>query len=714
MNLIIVESPTKAKTISHFLGKDFDIESSFGHLRDLPKSKLGVDIEHNFAPTYEVPKKAAAHVKTLIEKAQKADVIYYATDGDREGEAISWHIDELFNEKKNMPKKRLRIIFHEITKSALMEALEHPSKINNNLVNAQQTRRILDRLVGYKLSPFLWKKVMRGLSAGRVQSVTVRLVVDREREIRAFKKQEYWTIDALFNKKTGEKEPFSASLHSYNTKKLDKFAISRELEAEDMRKTLEKLHYAVSSIAVKEARKKPFPPFRTATLQQDAHSKFGFSIKQTMMLAQKLYEGVHLGHTKGSTGLITYMRTDSTALANKFIVQAKNYLETTLGAKYSFEKPRIFKNKAKGAQEAHEAIRPTDITHTPEFVKPFLEPREHKLYSIIWQRALASLMGDAIINNTIVEIEGKQGDTTAIFRAVGARVMFDGFLKIYPMKVNENELPKLEANEPLSLEKMSADQHFTEPPPRYNDASLVKELEKRGIGRPSTYAPTLETIITRRYVERDDQKRFFPTEIGELVNDLLEKHFPNIVDYNFTAEMENSLDDIAEKGTSWTQVLENFYTPFAATLKKKSDEVDKKSITQEETTIPCPLCGKFLVSKIGRFGKFFACSGYPECKHTQPLESDVAENAALMPDAPECDKCKVKMIIKEGRYGKFFACPNYPSCKNTHKIEQKINMICDECKKGDIVVKKTKKGRIFYGCNRYPDCSYASWKKPLS
>lgn len=713
INLLIVESPTKAKTISHFLEKDYMIESSFGHVRDLPKTRLGVDVEHDFAPTYLVPKKAKEHVLRLLEKAAKADAIYFATDSDREGEAIAWHISQILKTKGEAK----RIIFHEITKDAILEALKNPRDINQDLVDAQQTRRILDRLVGYKLSPLLWKKVVRGLSAGRVQSVAVRLTVEREREIRAFKTQEYWTIAGTFGKKEDAAGAiFPAGLIEYQGKKLEKFDIPAKANADEMVVLLNTFDYEVNAVNERETRKKPLPPYRTSTLQQDAHNRLGFSSKQTMVLAQQLYEGVHLG-TRGATGLITYMRTDSTTLANKFIVQSKKYLEERFGERYSFAKPRIFKNKTKGAQEAHEAIRPTDIALEPDLIKEHLDPRQHRLYTLIWQRALASLMPEAVMKNTVIDIKGSNGNDNAILRANGTRIVFDGFLKIYPAKVEETELPQLGEKETLRLHSMEGKQHFTEPPPRYNDASLVKELEKLGIGRPSTYAPTLETIVDRGYVERDLEKRFNPTDMGELVNDLLEKHFPNIVDYNFTAQMEKNLDMIAEKKVPWVSVIRDFYDPFAKQLEIKYKEIDKKELVETETDRQCPLCKKrALVIRMGRFGKFIGCPGYPECKYTEPIAKDTGDGSSVTPGEttppPLCPNCKVALVRKEGRFGQFFGCPNYPACKHTERGGEKLNIPCPECKVGEIVIKRSRKGRIFYGCNRYPECTYATWKKP--
>ncbi len=503
-------------------------------------------------------------------------------------------------------------------------------------------------------------------------------------------------------------------LIEYQSKKLEKFDISTKEKADEITEELKKLNYKVRDVSEREVKKNPLPPYRTSTLQQDAHNRLGFSSKQTMLLAQQLYEGVHLGNHRGATGLITYMRTDSTILANKFIVQAKNYLEENFGNSYSFTKPRVFKNKAKGAQEAHEAIRPTDITLEPDAIKEHLDPRQYRLYTLIWQRALGSLMPSAIMKSTTIDIIGNKG--SALFRATGNRIVFDGFLKIYPAKVEEVELPKISKQEPLNLSNVEPKQHFTEPPPRYNDASLVKELEKGGIGRPSTYAPTIETVVDRQYVERDEEKRFYPTEMGELVNNLLEKHFPNIVDYNFTAEMEENLDAIAWKHVPWASVVSDFYRPFAKQLKIKYEEIDNKELLETKTDTVCPLCKKHnLIIRMGKFGKFLGCPGFPECAYTEAIADTHGAHGVIENNSapvPTCQNCKVAMIRKDGRFGQFFGCPNYPDCKHTERIERKLNMHCPECETGEIVIKRSRKGKTFYGCNKYPECKYASWKKP--
>lgn len=700
-NLVIVESPTKAKTISRFLGKEYTIKSSYGHVRDLPKSKMGIDFEHNFEPQYVIPLKAKAHVTELKKLAAKADTIYFATDSDREGEAISWHLKELFGLKD---KDVQRIVFHEITKKAILEALVHPAKLNIDLVNAQQARRVLDRLVGYSLSPLLWSKVARGLSAGRVQSVAVRLIVEREEEIKAFKPQEYWTVDGLAEKDGIE---FPVALSQIDGEKLKKFDLTED-KAKQAVKEITGKKLDVTSVTSKTLSKTPPPPFTTSTLQIDANRKLGFSAKQTMMLAQQLYEGIALGDA-GETGLITYMRTDSLNLAEEFIASTQEYTESTFGKRY-VTGGRRFKSKSKNAQEAHEAIRPTDITATPDNVKQYLDARQFKLYDLIWKRALASQLPAAEFEATMAEFTPK--GTTYILKATGSVVTFDGWQKIYNAgDEGDSRLPKLMQGDNANLKTLDSLQHFTEPPARYSEASLVKALEERGIGRPSTYAPTISTIIERGYVEKQEDKRLHPTTIGTLVNDLLVKHFPQIVDYAFTASVEEDLDRIAKGEKEWQPVIKLFYAPFKKMIDKKEKELDKKEITEEKTDEVCEKCGKPMVIKIGRFGKFLACTGYPDCRNTKQLNN---KNEIEAPETTDevCEKCGKPMVIKHGRFGTFLGCSGYPDCKNIKSKAVSTGVKCPTCNIGDIVQKKSKRGRIFFSCNRYPDCTFALWQKP--
>jgi DNA topoisomerase-1 len=705
MNLVIVESPTKAKTISKFLGKDFVIKSSFGHLRDLPQKEMGIDIEHNFAPHYVVPRKNQKTVTDLKKSAAKAKYIYFASDEDREGEAISWHLAQILKPKKEQAR---RIAFHEITKDAILKALEHPRDIDLNMVDAQQARRVLDRLVGYELSPFLWRKVAKGLSAGRVQSVAVRLIVEREREIQKFVPEEYWNIEGDFQKENG-KEKFSAKLNKINDKVLDKFAIKSKDEADKILKDLDGRNYKVIDIEEKETKRTPPPPFITSTLQQDANRRLGFSAKQTMMIAQQLYEGVDLGG-EGSIGLITYMRTDSVNLAEKFLSEARDFLKKSFGEKYLALGARRFTTKSKLAQEAHEAIRPTEAARDPESVRPYLDDHQYKLYNLIWRRAMASQMSEAALVGTAVDIAAEKSGTknSYIFRANGLTIKFDGFLKVYGTS-QETILPAFKLEEILELLKLNPAQHFTEPPARYSDASLVKTLEEYGIGRPSTYAPTISTIIDRGYVEKIEGRRLKPTEIAFTVNDLLVAHFPNIVDYKFTARMEDDLDEIAEGKKKWVPVIKEFYMPFKENLDQKYKDVSK---AEEPTEEICEKCGSPMVIKTGRFGKFLACSGFPKCRNIKSLGTPDGGPAEPETTNEVCDKCGSPMIIKHGRFGKFLSCSKYPECKNMKPIVKSTGVACPECGKGEIVERRSKRGKTFYSCNQYPNCKFALWSKP--
>lgn len=732
MNLIIVESPTKAKTISKFLGDNYIVRSSYGHIRDLPKNKLGVDVENDFRPEYVIGPKSKKGVAELKKYAGDAKEIILATDEDREGEAIAWHLTQILNlgefANKKDGKNYKRIVFHEITQNAIANALDNPRKIDMRLVDAQQARRILDRLVGYELSPFLWKKIRYGLSAGRVQSVAVRLIVEREEEINKFKPEEYWGIEALLQKitnsnfqipnksqttnykqKTKNEENFSAKLIKIKGKAVPKPGIKTKDEAEKIKSELEKAEYQVSEVSKKETRKYPLPPFTTSTLQQTANNILGYSAKQTMMIAQQLYEGVDLGPS-GSLGLITYMRTDSLNLSKESLTAAKKYIIGKFGKDYAADEPKRYKTKSKGAQEAHEAIRPTNPELEPENIKEYLDPRQYKLYKLIWQRMLASQMAEAVVDSTMVEvIAGKAGNNNYVLRANGSVIKFDGYLKVYPSKSEEVILPELKKDEKLNLIKIAVEQHFTAPPARYSEASLVKTLEEFGIGRPSTYAPIIGTIEERGYVQKTD-KRFHPTEIGILVNKLLVEHFPKIVDVGFTAKMEENLDDIAESKKQWVPTIREFYAPFKENLTQKEKEVDKKDLTEEKTDQKCPKCGKPMIIRLGRFGKFMACTDYPKCKTTVAIgeEKKLKESFA----GEKCALCGAPMQVKYGRFGAFLGCSKYPTCKNIKKIEKTTGVKCPKCGKGEIVEKKGRFKRVFYGCNRYPECDYASWKKP--
>lgn len=707
--LVIVESPTKAKTISKFIGRDYIVKSSFGHLRDLPKSKLGVDVDNGFTPSYVVSRDKSKTVKELKDAAKKADHILFATDEDREGEAISWHLAQILDID---PSKAERITFHEITKRALEDAINHPRHLDMKMVDAQQARRILDRLVGYNLSPFLWRKVTKGLSAGRVQSVAVRLIVEREREIQAFKSEEYWSIEGIFaplqKGMPDENQTFLARLVATPTKKLSKLDLGNQKMVDTIVQDLVGTTYTIKNVETKKTSRTPPPPFTTSSLQQEANHVFGFSAKQTMRLAQQLYEGVELG-SGGQVGLITYMRTDAVNLSEKFLTEAQEVIQRQFGKEYALSAPRFFKNKNKNAQEAHEAIRPTEAVRAPQDVKEYLEPAQFKLYDLIWRRAVATQMAAAEINTATIDLASANSYG---FHASGQTVVFNGFLILYPDKAKESALPVLTVGETVSNLELKPEQHFTEPPARYSDATLVKTLEEYGIGRPSTFAPTIATIEDRGYVERNDQKKLQPKEIAFLVNDLLVEHFPEIVDYKFTAQMEENLDEIARGEKDWQPIIATFYHPFKENLDKKDAELSKKTITEEKSDEICPNCGKPMVFKLGRFGKFLACTGYPECKTTKPLPGEGSAPGASEPTDEVCEKCGAPMLRRMGRYGPFLGCSAYPKCKNIKSIEIKVNLKCPSCKEGDIVEKRSKRGKIFFACNRYPDCTYALWDKP--
>lgn len=647
MNLVIVESPTKAKTIGKFLGSEYKVLSSYGHIRDLPKSKMGIEVEKNFEPKYITPQKSKKVLKKLKEESSNTEKIILATDEDREGEAISWHLFESLKDPKKETQFQ-RIAFHEITEKAIKEALKSPREINMDLVNAQQARRVLDRLVGYNLSPFLWKKVVKGLSAGRVQSVALRIIVDREEERRKFKPKEYWTIEVLL-KKEEQKDMFSSFLSEHKGKKFSKFSIQSKSKAEKIVKELKGSEFKVKEIRKKEVKKNPFPPFTTSSLQQESWKKLRFSAKMTMMTAQRLYE----------TGLITYHRTDSLNLSSFSLSESKKIIEKEYGENYWPGFSRRYKTKSKGAQEAHEAIRPSFPEKKPESLKGKLEKNQYLLYSLIWKRFIASQMSQAVFESVSVDISANQ----SLFKSSGQTLKFDGFLKVYEVKFKEENLPALEKEEVLKLLKLNPSQHFTQPPPRYSESSLIKVLEKEGIGRPSTYAPIISTIQARNYIEKDENKKFKPTEIGELVNNVLKKHFPKIVDLKFTAQMEEKLDKIATGQKEWVPVIREFYDPFEKNLKKKYQEVSKKDLAEQKTDKVCPKCGSPIILKMGRFGKFYACSNFPECKYTEPAE------------------------------------------------DSKIGVECPKCG-GEIIEKKTRKGKTFWSCSNWPKCDYASWNKP--
>ena len=716
MDLVIVESPTKAKTIGKFIGKQFTVASSYGHIRDLPKSKVGIDVDHDFAPQYVIPLKAKPVVAELKKLAAKADKVILATDEDREGEAIAWHLISALDLEKQREKTQ-RIAFHEITEGAIRTALANPRALDLNLVDAQQARRVLDRLVGYGLSPFLWRKVRYGLSAGRVQSVALRLVVEREREIQKFKQEEYWSIEASFATPEGG-AAFPATLISTNGKSLGKMAVKSGRAAREIIEGLKGAKYRVADITTKEVRRYPAPPFTTSTLQQEAARKLGFSAKQTMVVAQKLYE----------RGFITYMRTDSVNLAETALAAARGVVEKEFGKQYVLAEPRRYATRTKGAQEAHEAIRPTDLRASSGRDAGIAERNDVRLYDLIWKRTIASQMKEALLEQTAADIEASTAKKE-LFRANGQTVKFDGFIRAYTEGRDEENgsdaeaegmLPKLEKDMKLSLKDMKPAQHFTQPPARYTDATLVKALEAEGVGRPSTYAPTLSTIQERGYVEKIE-KKYHPTEIGVLVTDLLVENFPDIVDLKFTSHIEEELDDIAEGKMKWTDVCREFYGPFKKELDEKEASVEKQ---MEISTTPCPHCGKPMVIKFGRMGKFLACPD-PAVKVTLPMPEEAAKIKELeeKTKGERCPICGKTMKVRRGRFGFFLGCTDYPKCKGVAKIWDKTGFKCPACldsadrreRPGDIVLKKSRgRGRPFYACTRYPDCTFVTNKKPES
>ncbi len=763
-SLVIVESPAKARTINRYLGKDFSVKASMGHVRDLPKKDLGVDLENQFQPTYGLIPGKEKVIKDLRSAAQGVDAVYIATDPDREGEAIGWHLSEALSAKK---RKFYRVLFNEITQKAIQQAFKSPGEIDSRLVDAQQARRILDRLVGYKISPLLWYEVRRGTSAGRVQTVALRLVVEREREIQAFQSKEYWTITA--NLSATQPPPFQARLQKFERKNI---AVTSEKQAGEILQALKGSPFTVESVTTKEKKRNPVPPFITSKLQQEAARKLRFPVKKTMSVAQRLYEGIELGR-EGSIGLITYMRTDSLRVSNDALTEVRGYIAQNYGNQYLPAKA-VFYRSRKDAQDAHEAIRPTSVARRPEIIKQFLSDDEFKLYKLIWQRFVASQMKPALFDQTVIEIAAGP----YLFRASGSVLKFEGFLKVYEEgkdeKAAEDEdratsLPTLTQGEVLKLNQLLPEQHFTQPPPRFTEATLVKVLEEKGIGRPSTYATILTTIQDREYTVKKEGK-FSPTELGLVVNDLLVASFADLFNIQYTARMEEKLDEIEEGRTGWIQALKDFYGKFSVDLKqapKQMKDIIKKM--EEPTGENCEKCGKPLVTKWGRHGKFVACSGYPKCKNTRELKPALAEGARTAESESRlseeaCQNCGKPMALKRGRFGPFLACTGYPKCKTTRKLaatgskkpsapEAHLEEKCPRCGQhlavkqgrfgeftacsnypkcrfvkrktlevacpepdcgGEIVERKSRKGRIFYGCSQYPNCRFTIWNKPIN
>ena len=717
-SLVVVESPAKARTIKKILGRDYIVESSVGHIRDLPTKELGVDIENAFAPKYVLIRGKGKVVKALQSEARKVENIYLAADPDREGEAICWHLAE---ELKRTKKPIYRITYNEITKSAILNAIENPGEIDMSLVDAQQARRVLDRLVGYQISPILWRSVKPGLSAGRVQSVAVRLICEREAEIEKFEPQEYWTLTATLTPIDVE-HLFPAKLHKIGSKKGEinnyGFRIDEE-RAKALAADAKTKPYVVEKVEKRERRQRPVPPFITSTLQQEASRKLRFAAKKTMFIAQQLYEGLEIGR-EGSVGLITYMRTDSTRVAQEAVQAARNYIQEIYGKTYLPARAVNYRSK-KGAQDAHEAIRPTVPLRTPAELKPYLNTEQYRLYDLIWKRFIASQMKPAILDATTIDIQAG----TYLFRATGSVIKFEGFRRIYmegkdDSTANENQageeninLPTVKAGDTLDLRQLEPKQHFTQPPPRYNEATLVKILEAKGIGRPSTYASILSTIQDRGYVTRE-RRQLAPTDVGRLVNALLIKGFENIVDVKFTAEMEEQLDTIAEGKVKWSQTLGEFYPSFRTALQEAPDKMyEARKAMEEESEEKCDKCGSNMIIKWGRYGRFLGCANYPECKNIKPLNADDAPPSEPEQTDTECDKCGKPMVIRTSRAGgKFLSCSGYPKCKNAKPIPIGIDCPEVDCD-GYLGERRSRRGRVFYGCSNYPKCEFSTWDKPL-
>lgn len=721
-NLVIVESPAKAKTIKKYLGKDFEVLASYGHVRDLLPKEGAVDPTQDFNMRYEVIDKNRRHVDAIAKALKKADALYLATDPDREGEAISWHLYEILKQRKLLKDKPVgRVVFHEITKRAIREAIEHPRDLSTDLINAQQARRALDYLVGFNLSPLLWKKIRRGLSAGRVQSPALRMIVEREEDIERFESREYWTLEADVSSKG---QNFGAKLTQYAGEKVEQFTVNNGDKAAEWEQSLLRQadgRLTVDKVEKKQRRRNPAAPFTTSTLQQEASRKLGFSAQRTMRTAQQLYEGIDIG---GETvGLITYMRTDSVNLAQEAIGEIRDFISQRYGSDNLPEEPRVYKTKAKNAQEAHEAIRPTAVGRVPESLKGHLTKDQHRLYELIWKRTIACQMVHATIDTVGVNLTCGEGN---VFRASGSTVVHAGFMTVYQESVDDAKkeddeggamLPRLIEGEKVDLLAIRPEQHFTEPPPRYTEASLVKALEEHGIGRPSTYASIISTLQQREYVEMD-KRRFVPTDVGRVVNKFLTQHFTNYVDYDFTAKLEDELDAISRGEEEWVPVMRRFWQPFHELVETKEQTVQRKDVTQEELDEKCPKCGKPLSIRLGRRGRFIGCTGYPECDYTRNL-NEKPEEAAAEPEKVEgrtCPKCDSDLIIRSGRYGKFIGCSGYPNCRYIEPLEkpEDTGVQCPECGKGTLLKRRSRAGKIFYSCSTYPKCSYAVWNEPVA
>ena len=717
-NLVIVESPAKCKTIKKYLGKDFEVMASYGHVRDLIPKEGAVDPDHDFAMKYQLIERNARHVDDIIKAMKKADALYLATDPDREGEAISWHLAELLKERKILKDKPIyRVAFNQITKRAVNEAIEHPRDLSSDLVNAQQARRALDYLVGFNLSPLLWKKIRRGLSAGRVQSPALCMIVEREIEIEKFKPREYWTLEGDLTK---DKQNFVARLTQLHDEKLKQFSITDETAGTAARKELLKAangELVVDTVEKKKRKRNPAAPFTTSTLQQEASRKLGFTASRTMRVAQQLYEGMDIG---GETvGLITYMRTDSVNLADEALAELREFITERYGKDALPDAVRIYKTKARNAQEAHEAIRPTSPGNTPEAIKKYLSAEQLKLYGLIWKRTIACQMIHATINTVSVDFNCGDGNR---FRATGSTIVDPGFMAVYQEGEDdkksggdESMLPPLEKGDSCTLNDIRADQHFTEPPPRFSEASLVKTLEEYGIGRPSTYATIISTLQAREYVTLE-KKRFYPTDVGRVVSKFLTEHFTKYVNYDFTATLEDELDAVARGEKQWVPLMKEFWQPFKQLVDDKETSVKREDVTTEATDEKCPKCEKPLNIRLGRRGRFIGCSGYPECDYTRNVDDERGSGEPEVVEGRKCPECESDLIIRSGRYGKFIGCSSYPDCKYIEPLEkpEDSGVQCPQCKKGNILKRKSRRGKIFYSCEHYPKCEYAIWNMPLA
>jgi DNA topoisomerase-1 len=719
-SLIIVESPAKAKTIKKYLGSGFDVLASYGHVRDLLPKEGAVDTAHDFSMRYELIEKNAKHVAAIVKAMTKAESLYLATDPDREGEAISWHIYDILRERELLTDKPVRrVVFHEITKTAVQAAIDNPRAISMDLVNAQQARRALDYLVGFNLSPLLWRKVRRGLSAGRVQSPALRMIVEREEEIEKFVNQEYWDIAAEV--KTG-KHPFGAKLTNYKGTKVEQFTVVNQDQAEEVKAYLVKAasgKLQVKKVDKKQRKRNPAAPFITSTLQQEAARKLGFTAQRTMRTAQQLYEGIDVG--AGAVGLISYMRTDSINLAAEAIAEIREFIAERYGKDNVPAEPPVYKTKAKNAQEAHEAIRPTSVAQTPESVVDFLTAEQFKLYDLIWKRTVACQMIHATIDTVAVDLAcGKDN----MFRANGHVIANPGFMHVYQEGLDDKKgdqdeekiLPPLKEGEEVDLDAINCNQHFTEPPPRFSEATLIKTLEEHGIGRPSTYAAIIYTLQHREYVVLET-KRFKPTDVGRIVNKFLTKYFTRYVDYDFTAKLEDELDEISRGEKEWVPLLESFWVPFKSLVVEILETVQRKDVTQEAIDEKCPLCGQPLSIRLGRHSRFIGCTAYPECTYTRSLDEEKSDTP--QPDVIDgrlCPQCNSALQLKVGRYGKFIGCSNYPNCKHLEPLQKPADtgVDCPDCNQGKILKRRSRAGKIFYSCARYPDCKYALWNEPVN